>query len=149
GGRRPAEVVRGRRAGIANADAPVIAGRRERKRIDPTRERLGLAAELRVDSAEALFVEKDTGVIAGAGVDPIPLAPPGANAAEERNFADGGIVLPTLTENPLSLRFRDVDFVLAATLAAAVTVPLLDDGQVPDRPAHDALPYASPPPSRC
>ena len=50
-----------------------------------------------------------------------------------------GSVLPALVDDPLPLGLGDVDFVLVATLAAAVTVPILNDGQVPHRPGHEKL----------
>src|SRR6478609_2618937 len=100
GGRRPAEVVRGGRTGVSHSHAPVIAGRRECERINAAGERLGLAAELGVNPAQALFVEENAGVVAGSRVESIPLAPPAADANKERNTADRGIVLPALTEDP-------------------------------------------------
>src|SRR5262245_36957291 len=148
GGCRSAQIVRRGRAGIGNADPPVVAGGRESERVNAAGERLALAAELSVDAAQALLVEKDTGVIPRARVQAVALVPPAADADEKRDVADGRVVFPALAEDPLPLRFRDVDFVLTATFAAAVAVPLLDDGQVPNRPAHDAIPHASAPPSR-
>jgi hypothetical protein len=48
------------------------------------------------------------------------------------------VVLPTLRLDTLALGVSDRDLILATTLAATVTVPILDYREVSDGPIHGA-----------
>src|SRR5579859_3080803 len=100
-------------------------------RIELAGERLGLLAELGVDAAQSLFVQKDTGTVR-LMCEPKTLPP-----RRPREPNDGRLIRrdavgrrPTLLGDPLLLGFGDFDEVLPAAAAATVAAPVLNDRQL-------------------
>src|SRR5436309_260383 len=80
-GEGPALVGGGRGAGVAQADAPVVARGHQHEREEAAGERLGLVAEALVDAATALLAEEDAAAVL-AVVEPVAVGPRGAVAGE-------------------------------------------------------------------
>jgi hypothetical protein len=75
GGHRAAKIVCDRWARKTDSDSPMVAGRRERKRVDLACQRFSWTAEFGVDAASTIFIQKNAAVVGGASVEP-PLSPP-------------------------------------------------------------------------
>jgi hypothetical protein len=134
-GQRPALVRGRRRAGVAHADAPVVAGRDQHEREEAAGQRLGLVAEALVDAAAALVAQEDAAAV-GAVVEP-PLPRPRRPVARERSQAAEVLVaVPALGVDALLLLVGDGDDVFVAASAADVAVPVLQDGQMADGERH-------------
>src|SRR5438045_3753078 len=83
--------------------------------------------------AAVVGAEEDAAAVAA---EQAVVARPAALADEQGQVADFGIALPALRLDALALGVGDGDIVLTAAVAAAVAVPVLDDGQVPDGHRH-------------
>src|SRR5205823_6530618 len=121
--------------GEAQPDAPLVPRRDEDERIEPARQRLGVAAELLVNPATALLIEEDTSAVL-AVTEPMAPLPPPPLPDKQRPTLKRGIILPSLLLEAAPLVLGDGHLVVPATVAATVTVPVLPDRQATDRKRH-------------
>ncbi len=134
-GQRPALVRRRRRAGVSQADAPVVARRDQHEREQPARQRLRLVAVPLVDAATALLAQEDAAAV-GPVVEP-PFPRPRRAVTDERGEAAEVLVaVPALGVDALLLLVGDGDEVLLAAGTADVAIPVLQDGEMTDGERH-------------
>jgi len=107
---RPRPAAR-RRAGVAQADPPVVADGHEHEGVNAAGERLALGTELGVNAAAAAFAEEQAGPVA---LGEPPLA---AFQLKERHADEVRLGLPALALDPLALGVGDVDGVFPAAVA--------------------------------
>src|SRR5579864_7699449 len=132
---RPTFVLRSRGTSEAHAHAPVVADRYEHERINPTSQWLGPDAEFRVNLAQAVVGEENASAIRPLGQSPLRFLL-GARIHEEWLVLKLRFLVPALLHDAVVLFFRDVDCVLAATTAAIVAVPVLQNRKLANGQGH-------------
>src|SRR5439155_18589698 len=135
---RAALVAGRRRAGEAQAGAPVAAGRREHEGEQAAGQRLGVGAAALVNEAAVAGAEEDAAAV-GAAVQLRAARPPRALAHKQPHALEILDVVPAEGLDALALRLADLDLQLAAAVAAAVAVPVLHGRQVPHGEGHETL----------
>lgn len=126
----PAAVVGGGGAGVAQADAPVVAGRHQYEREQPARQRLGVGTEALVNPAAVLFGQEHASAVRPLLQD--VAAPPTVAAHHQRLSGQRRFAAPVLGTEALPFLVVDRHLGLAAAVAATVAVPVLHDRQMAD-----------------
>jgi hypothetical protein len=122
-------VVGGGRAGVANADAPVVARGDENEREQSAWQRLGFVSETFMNTATAFGAEKNATAIR-PGIQVVASVPGRSGAFENWQAAQLFVAFPVLSLNPPAFLVRDHDDVFLAATAANVAVPILNDGKM-------------------
>jgi len=127
----PPLVRRGRGAGEADADAPMIAGRHHHERVNPAGFRLRGCAELRVDPAAVVVAEEDARPLRRVGEGVFA-----AGLHDRVHFLEAGYGAPRLLGDRLALRRGHGHAVRTAAIGATPAVPVLHRRQRTHRHRH-------------